>query len=228
MPPERMRVSNLKHVPCVPRFVQALIYKVLEEMVDDVHETDDSNYARYERMFKQWLQPQTGMRQRSPDETYHIVESLLDVKYPSENSSLQSACLSPWQQPDADAVGTMKVIRVSDVKTGGKHFFAMLRSFLQETARPDALGPAWSGPAPNSSHRHNTRWSLFAVIKDFSQDEAKKLQQNIPPWFLHRRLCQSHPAVKAASEASVIKYALTQLLHRCLGALHPFVLHCIA
>lgn len=191
------------------RFVEALVFKVLAEMLAGVEGADEDQ--RYQHMFSQWLRPQPGVNEGNSDETYHIVESLLDVSYSGlgQNSSANKK-LHPWQMSNIDAVGTMKVIRVSDVKRSGRHFVAMLESFLQQTARADSSGPAWSGMVeadqgsfPGLSHRPRTHWYLFAVIKDFSQDEAsKKLQQNVPAWFLRRQLCRIHPATKASPEVS--------------------------
>lgn len=176
-------------------------------MLDGVDGDDEE--SRYQTMFAQWLRPQPGANEGNPDATYHIVESLLDVRYSILNKSGQPSI--PWQMSDVDAVGTMKVVRVSDVKTGGKHFFAMLESFLRQTAQQTSSGPIWSGmieiDEQGSLSKHTMHWFLFAVIKDFSQDEpSKKLQQNVPAWFLRRQLCQSHPAVKASPEVRKLKY----------------------
>ena len=167
---------------------------------------------QYQHMFSQWLQPQPGIIEGNCDETYHIVESLLDVSYSGQGQqSPANRKLHPWQMSKVDAVGSMKVIRVSDVKKSGRHFFAMLESFLQQTAHANSSGPAWSGMVeadqqgsfPGLSHRPRIHWYLFAVIKDFSQDEAsKKLQQNVPAWFLRRQLCSIHPAAKVSPEVS--------------------------
>ena len=183
------------------RFIKAVVFGLLAEMLDGVDGVDEE--SRYQKMFSQWLQPRPGAKEGNPDATYHIVESLLDVRYSIHNESGQPSM--PWQMSDVDAVGTMKVVRVSDVKTGGRHFVAMLESFLRQTAQDTSSGPVWSGmievDEQGSSSKHRIRWSLFAVIKDFSQDEpSKKLQQNVPNWFLRRRLCRIHPAIKASPE----------------------------
>ena len=162
--------------------------------------------AKFQNMFSQWLQPQPRVVHGNPDETYHIIESLLTVKYISTVGDSDTA---PWARADIDALGTMKVIRVTDVKRGGKDFVTMLKSFLKETARGGHAGPAWSGIAqsssPHSASTCHVRWDLFAVIKDFSQDEAsKKLIQNVPAWFLRRRLCSAHPAVTNVTQVSIL------------------------
>lgn len=183
------------------------MFEVLAELLDGVDGADEND--RYQRMFSQWLQPQPGVTEGNPDETYHIIESLLDVKYSARTRAKQDP--HPWHMLDVDAVGTMKVVRVSDAKRGGRDFTAMLQSFLRQTA--SSRGPAWSGmievdtqsSSPRSLPTHRTHWYLFAVIKDFSQDEAsKKLQQNIPAWFLQRQLCQIHPVSKASPEVSSV------------------------
>lgn len=191
----------------VLRFVEAVVFEVLAELLDGVDGAAEDK--RYQRMFLQWLQPQPGVKEGNPDETYHIIESLLDVKYPACTRAEQGP--HPWQMLHVDAVGTMKVVRVSDAKRGGKHFTAMLQSFLCQTAKPSSSDPAWSGmievdtqsTSPRSLLTHRSHWYLFAVIKDFSQDDAsKKLQQNIPAWFLQRQLCKIHPVSKASPEVS--------------------------
>ena len=176
-------------------FVEEMAEKVLNEMLDGVE--GPNHDAKLCTMFTQWLQPDSNVTAGNPDETYRIVESLLTVHYGEWVSS--QAHLHPWQCSDIDALGSMKVLRVSDTKKG-KQFVDMLSAFLQETSRPGS-GPAWAGHLPDSlsprSARHSVRWLLFAIIKDFSQDEAsKKLQQNVPAWFLKRQLPSSHPAVK--------------------------------
>ena len=205
------------------RFVEPLVFKVLAEMLDGVEGADED--MQYQHMFSQWLRPQPGITVGNCDETYHIVESLLDVTYPGlALQSLVNNGRHPWQMSSVDAVGSMKVIRVSDVKKSGRHFFAMLESFLQQTAHANSSGPAWSGMVeadqqgsfPGLSYRPRTHWYLFAVIKDFSQDEAsKKLQQNVPAWFLRRQLCCIHPVTKASPEVSAAAYSAQPCMAYC-------------
>lgn len=193
---------------------------MLAEMLDGVDGADEA--SRYQSMFSQWLQPQPGAREGRPDQTYHIIESLLDVKYLTNNMSDQH----PWQMSDVDAVGSMKVVRVSDVKTSGKHFVAMLQSFLHQTAQPTSSGPAWSGMievdkqgSSATALRHKRHWYLFAVIRDFSQDEAsKKLQQNVPAWFLRRQLCQIHPVLKVSPEVRATSACECIIMRYCCSA----------
>ena len=118
----------------VLRFVEAVVFEVLAELLDGVDGAAEDE--RYQRVFLQWLQPQPGVKEGNPDETYHIIKSLLDVKYPACTCAEQAP--HPWQMLHVDAVGTMKVVRVSDAKRGGKHFTAMLQSFLRQTAKPSS------------------------------------------------------------------------------------------
>lgn len=191
------------------RFIDQLVYKVLEDMLKGVEGEDDP--TQYSNMFLQWLSPQAD-KAGDPDETYCIIEGLLTVHYADRTSPSDGSKL--WQRSDVDGVGSMKVIRVTDVKTGGKDFLAMLNTFLTATARPGS-GPAWTGMASSSSHHagsHSSskghfsspnQWSLFAVIKDFSQEEvSNSMSKNVPAWFLKRRLCSSHPALKDTSEVN--------------------------
>ncbi|KAL0049952.1 hypothetical protein WJX82_001553 [Trebouxia sp. C0006] len=218
--------SELEEMGKTHRFVEAVVFEVLAELLDGVDGAAEDE--RYQRMFLQWLQPQPGVKEGNPDETYHIIESLLDVKYPACTRAEQGP--HPWQMLHVDAVGTMKVVRVSDAKRGGKHFTAMLQSFLCQTAKPSSSGPAWSGmievdtqsTSPRSLLTHRSHWYLFAVIKDFSQDDAsKKLQQNIPAWFLQRQLCKIHPVSKASPE---VHMTLGDMAHRKSGLLYEDLL----
>ena len=179
--------------------------------------------AKCQRMFSQWLQPQSGVAHGNPDETYHIIEGLLTVKYNLNTGNQDTA---PWMRAEIDALGTMKVIRVTDVKRGGKDFVTMLKSFLKETAREGRAGPAWSGivqsSSPHPSSTRSVRWDLFGVIKDFSQDEAsKKLIQNVPAWFLRRKLCSAHPAVKSVTQVSILCFAVIHSSHRQVAKQGP-------
>lgn len=183
-------------VVCMHSSIRGLIPKLLQDMLDGVEGVDEDNQRK--AMFSQWLKPQPGATAGNCDETYCIVESLLTVSYTTQTESAASS-MPLWQRSDIDAMGSMKVIRVSDVKTGGRLFNTLLHAFLKFTARPGAKGPAWSGlvSKDNSSSHSKASWQLFAVIKDFSQDEAsKKLEHNIPTWFRQRRLCSSHPCLK--------------------------------
>lgn len=192
-------VADFRCCPC--SFIKDLVFEVLKGMLRGVE--GDSDNIRYMNMFSQWLKPEPSVTAGNPDETYYIVEGLLTVCYPDQTDASRQGA-SPWQRSDIDAVGSMKVIRVTDVRTGGRHFMAMLTTFLAATERPNS-GPAWSGMTSNSqSHSGRlARWSLFAVIKDFSQDEtSKKLEQNVPAWFRSRRLCSSHPALKSPAEVT--------------------------
>ena len=168
-------------------------------MLDGVPGDDES--SKYTNMFTQWLRPQAHVTTGNPGESYRIVEGLLSISYPSQ-TGLISQDRPAWQSLDADAVGSMQVIRVSDVQKG-KQLQATLRSFLAETERRES-GPTWSGVRTESSPSHLTshvRWSLFAVIKDFSQREgSNKLENNVPAWFRRRRLCSMHPALKSRQE----------------------------
>ena len=196
------------HSPFLLGFVKAWVFKVLAEMLDGVEGANQD--VQYQNMFSQWLQPQAGITEGNCDETYHIVESLLDMTYPGLGpQSSANRKLHPWQMSNVDAVGTMKVIRVSDVKNGVQ-FVDMLGSFLQQTAHADSSGPAWSGMVeadqqgnfPGLSYRPR-EWFLFAVIKDFGQNQGK-MQGNVPLWFLRRQLCRIHPATKASPEVSAV------------------------
>lgn len=178
----KLKIQNCKiayeHSLWLRSFVRDIIFKLLEDMLEGVAGDDDP--SRYVNMFLQWLQPQPGVTSGNPDETYHIVEGLVTVRY-SDDTTKSSSGVPVWQRPDADGVGSMKVIRVSDVRSGA-HFVAMLETFLAATARPKS-GPAWSGSASSqlSPTGRHPRWLLFAVIKDFSENEAsKKLEQNVP------------------------------------------------
>ena len=158
-------------------------------------------------MFLQWLAP-TG----KPDATYDIVESLLTMSYGAES------CATPWQQPDVAVLGSMKVVRVTGVKRAGKHFHGILVKFLEHTARAGGSGPRWQGfeqtsmpvsspTAASASVSDRRKWQLFAVIKDFGQNEPiKKL--SVPISVLHKPISSRHPAFKQVSCCSCALHAL--------------------
>ena len=146
-------------------------------------------------MFLQWLSSVS-----KPDATYDIVETLLTMVHDaSADDTSASAC--PWQDPDATVIGSMKVVRVTGVKRAGKHFHGVLVKYLEHTARHGGSGPHWQGfehapstSSPSTSSASGRRkWQLFAVIKDFGQDEPHK-KLGVPTSVLRKPVSSKHPA----------------------------------
>ncbi len=162
----------------------------------------DDDWQHLSTMFLQWLSSAS-----KPDATYDIVETLLTMDHDT------SASTCPWQDLDAAVIGSMKVVRVTGVKRAGKHFHGVLVKFLEHTARHGASGPQWQGfehasstsnPSVSSASGRR-KWQLFAVIKDFGQDEPNK-KLSVPTSVLHKPVSSKHPSYQ-------------QVLHSLFGAL---------
>lgn len=156
----------------------------------------DCEIKALQGQFLQWLASTA-----KPDLTYNIVESLLSMTPDQAHTADKQFEHSPWQDPNLPVVGSMKVIRVTGVRTAGRHFHGIIVKFLKQTAREDSQGPQWSGfiePASASavrSHAHRQEWQLFSVIKDFGQNEPTK-NLSVPQPVLHRSVSSKHPAYK--------------------------------
>ena len=177
-----------------------LVLEVMEGMtLPDSADMSD----RRRQTFLGWLAATPGCKEGNPDQTYWIVESLLGISYETSKAEegQASSSVPPWRNSQVAAMGSMKVIRVSNVQVAGMHFVDMLKSFMKETQHPHS-GPAWSGEAKALHGQPSVDWQLFAVIKDFSQNETHSLYQNVDGWFCQKPLCCSHPAWQKSSQAS--------------------------